>query len=90
MILKTSQQKLLQLYDSCCSHYLKFKIHVAIYYCRFTIHAAIITVALRFMLQWILMDLHEVGGGCGDRMELAQDRERWRALVSTVMNFRVP
>jgi len=35
-------------------------------------------------------DLQEVGGGCGDWMELAQDRERWRALVSTVMNLRVP
>ena len=38
----------------------------------------------------IKMDLKEVGGGCGDWMELAQDRERWRALVSTVRNFRVP
>ena len=38
----------------------------------------------------IKMDLQEVGGGCGDWMELAQDWERWRALVSTVMNFRVP
>ena len=38
----------------------------------------------------IKMDLQEVGGGRGDWMELAQDRERWRALVSTVMNFRVP
>ena len=37
----------------------------------------------------IKMGLQEVGGGCGDWMELAQDRERWRALVSTVMNFRV-
>ena len=35
----------------------------------------------------IKMDLQEVGGGCGDWMELAQDRDRWRALVSTVMNF---
>ena len=34
--------------------------------------------------------LQEVGGGCGDWMELAQDMERWRALVSTVMNLRVP
>jgi len=38
----------------------------------------------------IKMDLQEVAGGCGDWMELAQDRERWRALVSTVMNLRVP
>jgi hypothetical protein len=30
------------------------------------------------------MDLQEVGGGCGDWMELVQDRGRWRALVSTV------
>ena len=38
----------------------------------------------------IEMDLEEVGRGCGDWMELAQDRDRWRALVSTVMNFGVP
>ena len=38
----------------------------------------------------IKMDLQEVGGSCGDWMELAQDRDRWRALVSTVMNLRVP
>ena len=38
----------------------------------------------------IKMDLQEVGRGCGDWMGLAQDGDRWRALVSTVMNFRVP
>jgi hypothetical protein len=38
----------------------------------------------------IKMDLQEVGGVCGDWMDLAQDKERWQALVSMVMNFRVP
>jgi hypothetical protein len=38
----------------------------------------------------IKMDLQEVVGSRGDWMELAQDRDRWRALVSTVMNLRVP
>ena len=38
----------------------------------------------------IKMYLEEVGRGCGDWMELGQDRDRWRALVSTVMNFGVP
>ena len=37
----------------------------------------------------IKMDLQEVGGSCEDWMEFAQDRDRWRALVSTVMNLRV-
>ena len=34
--------------------------------------------------------LQEVGESCGDWMELAQDRDRWRALVSTVRNLLVP
>ena len=37
----------------------------------------------------IKMDLKDVGGGRGDWMELAQDRDRWRALVGTVRDFRV-
>ena len=37
----------------------------------------------------IKMDLQEVEGDCGDWMKLAQDRDRWRALVSTVRNLRV-
>ena len=36
------------------------------------------------------MDLQEVGGGCEDWMELAQDRDRWRTLVSAVMNIGFP
>ena len=38
----------------------------------------------------IKMDLQEVGVSCGDWMELAQDRDRWRALVGMVRNLRVP
>ena len=38
----------------------------------------------------IKMDLPEVGRGCGDWMGLAKDRDRCRALASTVMNFRIP
>ena len=36
------------------------------------------------------MDLREVRGGGGDWMELAQDKNRWRALVGTVRKLRVP
>jgi len=38
----------------------------------------------------IRMDLQEVGCGYMDLIGLAQDRERWRTLVSAVMNLRVP
>ena len=38
----------------------------------------------------IKMDLQEVEGGCGNWMELAQDRDGCRALVNMVMNLRFP
>jgi hypothetical protein len=38
----------------------------------------------------VKIDIQEVGVGCGDWIESAQDMDRWRALVSTVKNFRVP
>jgi hypothetical protein len=38
---------------------------------------------------WIRMDLREIGWGSVEWIQLAQDRNRWRALVNTVMNLRV-
>jgi hypothetical protein len=38
----------------------------------------------------IKMDLQEVGGVHGDWIELAHDRDRWRALVGMIRNFQVP
>jgi hypothetical protein len=43
-------------------------------------------------LRWqdIIMDLKETGWECVDWIHLAQDRDKWRAVVNTVMNLRVP
>jgi len=44
-------------------------------------------------LRWednIKMSLQQVGCGSMDRIDVAQDRNRWRALVNVVMNLRVP
>jgi hypothetical protein len=38
----------------------------------------------------IRIDLVELGWGDVDRIGLAQDRDRWRALVNSVLNLRVP
>jgi hypothetical protein len=46
----------------------------------------------RPMRRWedgIKMDLREIGCGSVDWIQLAQDRDRWRALVDTVINLRV-
>jgi hypothetical protein len=38
----------------------------------------------------IKMDLREIGWGCMDWIDLAQDRDQWRAIGNMVVNLRVP
>jgi hypothetical protein len=38
----------------------------------------------------VKIDLRKIGWGCMDWIDLAQDRDQWRAVVKTVMNFLVP
>jgi hypothetical protein len=48
---------------------------------------------VRPMHKWvdnIKMDLRQIGWDCMDWIDLAEDRDQWRALVNTVMNLRVP
>jgi hypothetical protein len=48
---------------------------------------------LRSRCRWvdsIKMDLGEIGWGCKGWSDLAQDRDHWRALINTVMNFQAP
>jgi hypothetical protein len=44
----------------------------------------------RRLVDNIKMNLREIGWDCIDWIDLAQDRDQWRALVNTVMNLRVP
>jgi hypothetical protein len=47
----------------------------------------------RILSAWLSickMDLREIGWECMDWIELAHDRDQWRALVNTVVNLRVP
>jgi hypothetical protein len=42
------------------------------------------------MVNNIKMDFREIGWGCMDWIDLAQDRDQWRALANTVMNLQIP
>ena len=66
-------------------YYLKSNLLVEIAF--FLLNGSFAMAILRLVSR---VHLQEVGRGCGDWMELAQDRDRWRALVSMIMNFRVP
>jgi hypothetical protein len=44
----------------------------------------------RRLVDNIKMELREIRWGAVDWIDMAQDRDQWRALVNTVMNLRVP
>jgi hypothetical protein len=45
---------------------------------------------IRRLVDNIKIDVREIGWDCKDWIDLAQDREQWRALVNTVMKLRIP
>ena len=67
----------------CVCVYIYIYIYIYIYVC------VCVCVCVCVYIYIYKMDFQEVGGG-GDWKGLAQDRDRWRALVNTVMNFQVP
>jgi hypothetical protein len=54
------------------------------------IHCDECTAYTRRWVDNIKIDLREIGWDGMDWIDLAQDRDQWRALVNTVMNLRVP
>jgi hypothetical protein len=48
------------------------------------------TVMSKSYTSLVLEDLREIGWGDMDWIDLAEDRDQWRALVNTVMNLRLP
>jgi hypothetical protein len=54
------------------------------------LQASILEIILPLLLDNIKIHLREVGWDGMDWIDLAQDRDQWRALVNTVMNLQVP
>jgi hypothetical protein len=63
---------------------------VIILYCLSECIFVFIVIAVRRWEDNIKIDFQEIGVRCGNWIESAQDRDRLRALVSTVKNLRVP